>query len=80
MRQDRVHREQYEKALTLADLCQGIERRIVPSVRDGDEYVVRVADVRRLREMHALHERLQDDGLETTPGCETSSLEVGRPA
>lgn len=78
-RHERVNRERDEKALTIGELCQVIAQRRIPSLRQGDEYIVRVADVRGLS---ALRERLvdEDDDLEMAPDHEPSSLEVGRPA
>lgn len=84
MRDDRINRrmnrERQEKALTLADLCQGIERQQLQARRDGDEYVVRTADARRLRKALARYERPLGRGLEIPPTDNSSTLEVGRPA
>jgi hypothetical protein len=71
-RVNRVNQRRYEKALTVGDLCQGIAERRIPAQRDGDEYIVRVADMR------AVGECLSYDGLGMAPDNETSSLEVGR--
>lgn len=70
--QDRINQERYERVLTVGDLCQGIAQRRIPAQRDGDEYIVRVADMR------AAGESLPHDGLGMAPDNETSSLEVGR--
>ena len=69
---DRVNQERYERVLTVGDLCQGIAQRRIPAQRDGDEYIVRVADMRAVRDS------LPHDGLGIAPDNETSSLEVGR--
>jgi hypothetical protein len=84
MRDDRINqrmnRERREKALTLADLCQGIERRLLPARRQGNDYIVRIADARRLRESLARLEQGLEHDVEIAPDGESSTLEVGRPA
>lgn len=71
----RNRQEQHEKTLTVADLSQAIERRRLPYMRQGDKYVLRQADVRRLR---AQHDYTLDGQPEILPG--RSTLEVGRLA
>ena len=71
---DRINQQHYEKTLTMGDLCQAIAQRRIPAQRDGDDYIVRVADVR------AVWERLLRDDLEIAPDNDTSSLEMGRLA
>jgi hypothetical protein len=75
MGSDNTRREQYAKALSLAELAQAIERRQLPALRHGDEYVLRAADVSKL------HTRLQPQ-REMLPSHESQreSLEVGRSA
>ena len=75
-------REQPEqnRALTLGEVSQGIELGILPALRDGDEYVVRVADAVRLRDALAKYPDLLDGSPKVAPDHETSSLEMGRSA
>lgn len=75
MGSNNMRREESEKALSLADLAQAIERQQIPALRDGDEYVLRASDVRKLR-ARAVHEP------ETMPSRETQreTLEMGRSA
>ena len=73
MRRDR--HERHEKTLTVADLSQAIEQRRLPYMRQGDKYVLRQVDVRRL---HAQHGYTLDGQQEILPGH--STLEVGRSA
>lgn len=70
-----IRREESEKALSLADLAQAIERRQIPALRDGDEYVLRSTDIRELRTRAV-------QGIETVPSHETlrETLEMGRSA
>jgi hypothetical protein len=44
-----THTTRKRPHLTIADLCQAIEARAVPFVRDGDTYEISVLDIRRLR-------------------------------
>jgi hypothetical protein len=46
--------------LTIADLCQAIEARAVPFVRDGDTYEISALDIRRLRRASGAPLRLPD--------------------
>ena len=71
MASDNVQHKRDHKALSVGDLAQAIERRQIPALRDGDEYVVRASDVRKLR-ARAAHEP------EAMPSRET--LEMGRTA
>lgn len=71
---DRINQRHYEKTLTMGNLCQAIAQRRIPALRDGDDYIVRVADAR------ALGEALLHDDLEMAPDNDRSSLEVGRLA
>ncbi len=71
---DRINQQRYEKTLTMGDLCQAIAQRRIPAQRDGDDDIMRVADVR------AVWERLLRDDLEIAPDNDTSSLEMGRLA
>jgi hypothetical protein len=73
MRRDRQARP--EKTLTVADLSQAIEQRRLPYLRQGDKYVLRQVDVRRLG---AQHDQTLDGQPEIQP--ERSTLEVGRSA
>lgn len=64
-------RQHQGKSVTLADLAKAIDRRRVPFSRQGDEYVVRQADVRRIRSHdESLSEILRD----------RATLDVGRSA
>ncbi|MGE5334950.1 MAG: hypothetical protein ACM3N4_09655 [Nitrososphaerota archaeon] len=72
---NRDERQHQGKSVTLADLARAIDRRRVPFSREGDEYVVRQADVRRIRS--------HDDSLsEIRPDRATlqETLDVGRSA
>lgn len=71
---DRINQQRYEKTLTMGDLCQAIAQRRIPAQRDGDDYIVRVADAR------AVWERLVPDDLKIAPDNDTASLEMGRLA
>ena len=73
MRRDR--HERHEKTLTVADLSQAIEQRRLPYMRQGDKYVLRQVDVRRLG---AQHNQTLGGQQEILPGH--STLEVGRSA
>ena len=73
MRRDRLSRP--ENTLTVADLSQAIEQRRLPYMRQGDKYVLRQVDVRRLG---AQHDYTLDSQQEILPGH--STLEVGRSA
>ncbi len=77
--QDKLHnkprQERNEKAITLADLCEAIEARRLRATREGNDYVVRKADVRRLwDEAIGKHADRPE-----APGC-PDALEVGRSA
>lgn len=64
-------RQRQEKSVTVADLARAIDRRQLPFSRQGDEYVVRQADVRRIRSRdESLSETLRD----------RATLDVGRSA
>lgn len=73
-------REQPERALTVGELCQGIEQGLLPAQPRGDEYIVRVADAVRLRDALAKYPDLLDGSPKVAPDHETSSLEMGRSA
>jgi hypothetical protein len=75
MGSDNMRREDTEKALPLADLAQAIERRQIPTLRHGDEYVLRATDVRKLR-AQVTHEQEAMRSRET----QRESLEMGRSA
>ena len=77
---DKVAHEQPERALTVRELCQGIELGILPALRQGDEYAVRVADARWLNDQLAKHPDLLDGRPKVAPDHAPSSLEVGRSA
>lgn len=76
---DRINQQRYEKTLTMGDLCQAIAQRRIPAQRDGDDYIMRVADVRAVWE-RLLRDDLERDELEIAPDNDTSSLEMGRLA
>lgn len=75
MASNNARRERDNKALYVGELAQAIERRQIPALCDGDEYVLRATDVRELR-ARAAHE------TEATPSHETQreTLEMGRSA
>lgn len=75
MGSNNMRREESEKALSLADLAQAIERQQIPALRDGDEYVLRASDVRKLSARAARQP-------EEMPSRETQreTLEMGRSA
>ena len=75
-------REQQEqnRALTLGEVSQGIEQGLLPAQRRDDEYVVRVADARWLRDQLAKHPDLLDGSPRVAPDHAPSSLEMGRSA
>jgi hypothetical protein len=75
-------REQQEqnKALTLGEISQGIEKGILPAQPRGDEYIVRRADAVRLRDALAEHPDLLDGRPKVAPDHEPLSLQVGRSA
>lgn len=66
-------REQQETTLTIADVCGAVERRLVSSLRQGDDFVLRLADLRRIQVQH-------DDLLEELFQHEVATLDVSRTA